>query len=108
LNKRSSFLDQARLRPPQDKDKEAVINTLIKAKSEGLAENTQRNISEILSQLSRKTNLKDPAQVKNYIANATKEKTKQPLANATKNKLCLAYEWYCKANNLTWQNPSTK
>jgi len=98
----------ARLRPPQDKDKNSIINTLIKAKSEGISENTLLNYSQSLSQLSRKTNLAEPSQVKNYIANATNEKTKQPLSNASKNKLCQAYDWYTKTNGLQWQKPFYK
>jgi len=104
----NGFLDQARLRPPQDKDKEAVINTLIKAKSEGLSENTLESYSQLLSQLSRKTNLSDPVTVKNHIANAKTEKTKQPLNNASKNKLCNAYDWYCKTKGLQWKKPFYK
>jgi hypothetical protein len=46
--------------------------------------------------------------VKLYIAEATNEKTKQPLSNGTKNKLCQAYDWYCKANGIQWKKPYYK
>ncbi len=101
------FLDQARLRPPTKNDG-LIIKTLLELQKQGKAENTRNNIDEILRQLSRKTDLTNPEKVKLYISTATNEKTKQPLANATKNKLCLAYEWFCKANNLTWQKPYYK
>ena len=103
------FLDQARLRPQQSTKYEAqIIKTLLELQKQGKAENTIHNTNEILKQLSKKTELENPEKVKLYIATATNEKTKQPLANATKNKLCLAYEWYCKANSLTWQKPFYK
>jgi integrase len=104
-----SFLDQARLRPQQStRYDDLIINTLIKARNLGLAENTQQVMSNSLRQLSQKTNLNDPEQVKTYIANATNQKTKQPLSNATKTKLCFAYEWLCKANGMQWQKPRYK
>jgi integrase len=58
--------------------------------------------------LSRKTNLSEPLTVKLYIAEATSEKTKKPLSNPTKNKLCQAYNWYCKANGIQWEKPYYK
>ena len=108
LPAKSGFLDQARLRPPQPKDKAAIINTLLKMRSEAKAESTIHSISQYLSQLSRKTNLQNPDQVKNYISTATNEKTNRPLSNGSKNKLCLAYEWYCKTNNIQWKKPFYK
>ncbi len=106
---RSDFLDQARLRPQQSTKYEGlIIKTLLELQKEGKAENTRTNIEEILRQLSRKTDLENPETVKLYISTATNEKTKQPLANATKNKLCLAYEWYTKANGLQWEKPFYK
>ena len=104
----ANFLDQARLRPPQEKDKQAVINTLIKARSEGLSEHTLQSYSQNLSQLSRKTNLSNPTEVKAYISTAKNEKTKKSLSNASKNKLCQAYEWFTKANELKWEKPYYK
>lgn len=106
---RSDFLDQARLRPQQSTKYEGlIIKTLLELQKEGKAENTRTNLEEILRQLSRKTDLDNPEKVKLYISTATNEKTKQPLANATKNKLCLAYYWLCKANHFTWQKPFYK
>ncbi len=97
-----------RRRPPQTKDKGAIINTLLKATNEAKAQNTIHVLSQTLSRLSRKTNLTDPGQVKTYIANATNEKTGQPLSNATKNKLCLAYEWFTKTNGIQYTKPYYK
>jgi len=106
---RSDFLDQARLRPQQSTKYEGlIIKTLLEPQKEGKAENTRTNIEEILKQLSRKTDLENPETVKLYISTATNEKTRRPLANATKNKLCLAFDWLCKANHFTWQKPFYK
>jgi hypothetical protein len=79
-----------------------IINTLIHAKAEGKAENTVHSIDKSLRQLSRKINLTQPQQVKDYIANALNQETGEPLSNATKNKLCFAYDWLCKANQMEW------
>jgi integrase len=78
-----------------------IINTCIKATNEGKAENTVKAFSHRLTQLSRKADLKNPEEVKTAIANS-------PVSNATKACLCLAYEWFCKANNLQWQKPRYK
>jgi integrase len=98
----------SRRRPPQTKDEGLIINTLLKATKEAKAQNTIHVLSQILPQLSRKTNLTEPEQVKAYIANATNEKTKQPLSNATKNKLCNAYEWFTKTNGIQYMKPYFK
>jgi integrase len=66
------------------------------------------NYSQSLSQLSRKTNLSNPTEVKAYISTAKNEKTMKPLNNGTKNKLCQAYEWFTKANELQWEKPFYK
>jgi hypothetical protein len=89
-----------------------IINTIIYAKAEGKADNTQRSIDKCLRQLSKAVNLQDPETVKTYISNALHHETKEPLSNATKNKLCFAYDWLCKSNNLPtlqkWQKPFYK
>jgi len=69
-----------------------IINSLIHVKAEGKAENTHKSIDRNLKQLSQHVNLAQPREVKNYIANAVNQKTKEPLSNATKNKLCFAYD----------------
>jgi integrase len=96
-------------RPPQEVRHEGlIINTCIKATNEGKAENTVKAFSHRLTQLSRKADLTKPEEVKTAIANATNHKTGKPLNNSTKSSLCLAYEWFCKTNNLQWQKPNYK
>ena len=105
----SGFLDQARLRPQQPTKYEGyIIKTLLQLEKEGKAENTRINADNLLRQLAKKTDLDNSETVKLHIAKAKNEKTGEPLANATKNKLCLAYDWYCKANGLTWTKPFYK
>jgi integrase len=88
--------DSSRRRPQQYN--ELIINTLINAKSLGKSENTVKSISFSLKQLNKHTNLNNPEEVKNYIANHN-------VANGTKIKLCFSYDWYCKTNNIKWEKP---
>jgi hypothetical protein len=98
----SGFLDQARLRPQQPTKYEAqIINTLIKLKNAGRNDSTIRTTSYNLRQLSRNADLNDPEQVKAYIANTN-------LNNATKIKLCKAYNYFCKTNGIQWEQPKYK
>jgi len=93
---------EAILRPQQPtKYEDLIINTLIKAKNEGKAKNTVIAISRRLKQLSRKADLKNPEEVKTAIANS-------PVCNQSKNKLALAYNWYCKTNGIEWKKPYFK
>jgi len=85
-----------------------IINTILKATNAGKAQNTVKAFSHRLTQLSRKADLTKPEEVKTAIANATNEKTAKPLNNSTKSSLCLAYEWFCKTNNLQWEKPKYK
>ena len=75
-----------------------IINTLLNAKNSGKAQNTIRSFASSLRQLNRHADLKNPESVRTYIANS-------PHANITKNKLALAYTWFCKTNNIEWKQP---
>jgi len=98
----TDFLDQARLRPQQRTRYEAeIIKTLIKLKNLGRNDSTLRTMSCNLRQLDRNTDLNNPEQVKAYTANAK-------VTNATKNKLCQAYNNYAKANSIQWEKPRYK
>ena len=78
-----------------------IINTLLELKKAGLAENTLRSISYSLKQLSRHADLNNPESVKQYVADMN-------VSNATKIKLCFAYDKYCKVNQITWTKPRYK
>ena len=92
----------ARLRPQQGTRYNAlIINTLIKATNSGKAKNTVRSISYSLRQINRNADLKNPEDVKAYIANS-------PVCNATKTKLCFAYNWFCQTNGIEWTKPRYK
>jgi integrase len=78
-----------------------IINTLIKAQNEGKAKNTVISISHSLRQLSKHADLKNPEEVKTYLANAS-------VCNATKTKLCFGYNWFCKTNGIQWTKPRYK
>jgi integrase len=96
------FLDQARLRPQQPtRYYDLIINTLIKLKNSGRCDSTIKATSYSLKQLSQHADLGNPEQVKTHIANV---KT----SNATKMKLCQAYNNYCKTNGIQWEKPHYK
>jgi integrase len=92
----------ARRRPQQPtKYEDLIINTLIKAQNEGKAKNTLTSISHSLRQINKHADLKNPEEVKAYIANA-------PICNATKTKLHFGYSWFCKINEIEWKKPYYK
>ncbi len=92
----------ARRRPQQPTNyNDSIINTLINATNSGKAKTTIRSISYSLKQLNRNADLKNPSEVKAYIANTT-------VCNATKIKLCFAYNWFCQTNNIEWVRPKYK
>jgi len=79
----------------------------LKAKSNGLAENTLKSISYSLKQISKHADLNNPEEVKIYIANATKTNG-EPLSNATKAKLVFCYDRLCKTQQIQWKAPKYK
>jgi len=84
----------ARLRPQQPtRYQDLIINTLINATNSGKSKNTVQSISYSLKQLNQNADLKNPEHVKAYLANCK-------VCNATKTKLCFAYNWFCKTNNI--------
>jgi integrase len=93
----------ARRRPQQPTLCEnLIINTLIKAQNSGKAKNTLISISHSLRQLSQHADLREPEQVKSYLANNNK------ISNATKTKHVFAYDYFCKANGIQWEKPHYK
>ena len=92
----------ARRRPQEEiKYKQQIDNTIAKATAEGKAKNTLINFSHRLRQLSRFSDLMNPDDVKQAIGYSK-------LSNSSKCSYALAYDWFCKANGLTWQKPRYK
>jgi integrase len=91
------------IRRPQQPTKyqSEIINTLINVKNSGKVENTQRVIANGLRRISKGADLQNPEQVKTFIANCN-------LDPQSKNSLALAYNWYCKTNNIQWNKPYYK
>jgi hypothetical protein len=86
---------------PEARYAEQIQKTIAKATIEGKAKNTILNFKHRLTQLSRFCDLNNPDDVKQAIGYSK-------LANSSKCSYALAYEWYCKANGLTWQKPRFK
>jgi len=98
----SEHKTETRLRPQTEiKYKEQIDNTIARATAEGKAKNTIRNFRHRLIQLSRFSDLMNPEDVKQAIGYSK-------LSNASKCSYALAYEWFTKANGLTWQRPKYK
>jgi len=75
-----------------------IISTLIKMKNSGLSDNTITTVSHKLNQLAKNANLLNPCEVATYIANTK-------ICNASKQKLAETYDYFAKANKLTWEKP---
>jgi site-specific recombinase XerD len=84
-----------------------IANTLIKLQSNARAKSTVKATEYILKHLSRSTNLLEPEEVKQFIANA-KTKHGKPIEAETKNKWLFCYNNFCKYNNIQWQKPYYK
>jgi len=89
------------------KQTELIVNTLLALKNNGKAENTVKSVDKNLTRLARHADLKNPEDVKTYIANAKKENG-EPLSNSSKSKLVFCYDCLAKANGLTWTAPTYK
>jgi integrase len=91
----------------QDADSR-IANTLIKCQNDALTPITVKAIEYSLRQLAKHANLLDPEDVKHHIANATNTKTRKSVASETKNRLCYAYDKFCKYNQTQWNKPYYK
>ena len=78
-----------------------ILNILIQMKNEGKANDTITLVSTSLKHLSRHADLDQPDQIKYFIAQ--KETT-----TAYKQKLCYAYNKYCKYYKIQWEQPIYK
>jgi hypothetical protein len=64
----------------------------MKMQNNGAALNTVKEIGYRLRQLARNANMLEPEDIKNYISTAKTKKTKQLIANETKNRYAYAYD----------------
>jgi len=76
-----------------------VINTLIKLRNDGKADNTILSVSRVLQRISKHADLSKPEEVKAYISTA-KKKNGEPLQNSTKTRYVCCYDCLCKAYNI--------
>jgi len=87
---------------------QAIINTIITLRNDGVTETTRKQINYKLRELARNCNINDPNEVKGYIATAKNQKTKEPLSEESKNKFAYAYDKYCQTQNIIWKKPFFK
>jgi len=96
------------INPILPKIEEAIINTTIALKGDGMKEHTIQHLSWKLRELARNTDINNPEAVKQYIANAKNQKTGEPLGSETRNKFAYAYDKYCDKNQIQWKKPFYK
>jgi len=89
---------------PQEIDSR-IASTLIKLENNGLTTITIKTVEYCLKHLAQLANLLEPEDVKHYIAHATTNKNKQPIAPDTKNKWIFCYDKFCKVNGIQWEKP---
>jgi len=77
------------------------LNVLIKMKNNGKSDYTIRFTDKALTYLNNHANLKNPEQVKRFIANLQ-------VSNGYKRNLCIAYNKYCKYYKIKWEMPLYK
>jgi integrase len=83
---------------PLDLAASPIFTVCWSLKREGYADSTIEATNKRLKNLSRHVNLKDPEQVKTYIAS-------RPCSNGFKESLAEAYDHYVKFQGLTWSKP---
>jgi len=92
----------------QPRAEEAVINTLIAIKANGIQEATCRQINYKLKELARHTDIFNPKAVKEYISEATNQITGEPLSQESRNKFAYAYSKFCEVHEIFWKRPYYK
>jgi integrase len=78
-----------------------INKTLTNARNEGKAETTIKSFEHRLKQLTKATDLKNPAEVKTVITHST-------LCESSKASFSLAYSWFAKTNGIQWEQPKFK
>jgi len=81
-----------------------IINTLIKLRNNGKADNTIKSTCKSLERISKYADLSNPEEVKAYISTSTKENG-EPYSNSTKTRHAYSYDCLCKAYGMKWEQP---
>jgi integrase len=81
-----------------------IINTLIKLRNDGKAENTIISTCKSLERISKYADLSNPEEVKAYISTATLKNGK-PAHNLTKTRYAYSYDCLCKTYGIKWNKP---
>jgi integrase len=88
--------------------KKAIDATLTMLINDGQKPNTVRHTRYKLQELAAHVDLFNPEAVKNYIATAISEKTKQPFSDETKNKFAYAADKLYEKQGIQWKKPFYK
>ncbi len=88
--------------------KKAIDATLTMLTNDGLKPNTVRHTRYKLRELAAHVDLFNPEAVKNYVATAVSEKTKQPFSAETKNKFLYAADKFYENQRIQWKKPYHK
>ena len=103
----AGIIDHTRRPPPllpDSKQHEMIINTLIKLRNDGKADNTIISVSRVLQRISEHADLSKPEEVKAYISTAAKQNG-EPLQNSTKTRYVCSYDCLCRAYGIQWEKP---
>jgi integrase len=100
------LLSDRLLNPIPTQTIEAIINTTIALRNNGVKGHL--DIGYRLTEIARNCDISNPEAVKSYVANARSTRTKQPVQDATKNRLLYCYDQYCKVNRIQWKKPYYK
>jgi len=85
-------------RPLSQENTPTILTILIKMKNDGRSDHTIRNTSKLLKYLNNHANLNDPETVKTFIASLDR-------TDGYKRNLCIAYNKWCKHNQIQWEMP---
>jgi len=99
----TSLLLKKVINPIPTRIQETIINTTIALRNNG--KKGYKDVGYRLFQIARNCDLNNPEAVKNYIATAKNQRTKQPIEDSTKNRLLYCYDQYCKINEIQWNKP---
>jgi integrase len=103
----------ARLRPQATRQLpaeilKAIVDTQTSVRGDGQTEHTVKQLGYKLKEITRNCDIFNPEEVREYIATATHQKTKKPLAADTKNRLAYLYNKFCEKHNIIWNKPYYK
>jgi hypothetical protein len=75
-----------------------IVNVMLWMKRNAYEDSTVRKTAKLLRHLQRNCNIKEPEQIKTYVANKN-------VSNGHKENLIEAYAIYMRSENLTWNQP---